>query len=301
MRPVRGSLSTVLTVCAPLPALILGVVAMRQLGVSTRAWSINLAATAVGMLIWALVRRLPPPSRPATRAFLTAASLIAILLPFAAAGMLGVHRWIAVAGLRLHASAIVAPLIILAVAAAASRTTALPLAIGAAGVMILALQPDAAQATSLAAACAVVLVLAPMKPVRQLLSVVVLTAVSAVSFFRHDPLPPVAHVEGIFGVVSSGGVGWAVLATVALLLLAVPFFVAWHRHRRVMALAAGVYVAMTILAPAWGTFPVPVMGFGASPILGYFLALAVGTGGPSRTDGRNDAQTRNEPRNPLAA
>ena len=74
------------------------------------------------------------------------------------------------------------------------------------------------------------------------------------------------------------------MATAALLLLPVPFFAAWLRHRRATALALGVYVAMTLLAPAWGTFPVPVMGYGAAPILGYFIALVAGLGGPSRIE-----------------
>jgi cell division protein FtsW (lipid II flippase) len=258
---------------------------MRHLGVSAAAWSINIAATGFGLLIWFVGRRLPPPGRRATRALLTAASIATILLPFTSQGMLGVHRWVSVAGLRLHASAIAAPLLILCVAVAASHRIGLALAIGATGGIILALQPDAAQATSLAAACTVVFVHEGMRQRRQvLLGVALLLAVSVASFIRHDPLPPVAHVEGIFTAVASGGPAPAVMATVALLLLPVPFFVAWYRHRRSMALALGVYVAMTLLAPAWGTFPVPVMGYGASPILGYFIALVAGLGGPSRME-----------------
>jgi len=264
--------------------------AMRHLGVSKAAWSTNIAATALGLLLWFVLRRLPPPARPATRAFLTASSLAAILLPFASAGMDGVHRWISVAGLRLHAAAIAAPLIILCVAAAASHRMSTALAIGAAAGIILALQPDAAQATSLVAACAVVLVRARTKqPRRILLSVALLLVVSAASFVRRDPLPPVPHVEGIFAVVASQGPGPAVLATIALLLLPAPFFIAWYRHRRSIALALGAYVTMTLLAPAWGTFPVPIMGYGASPILGYFIALVVGVGGPSRLENVSEA------------
>lgn len=282
----RGTLGAGLPACAPLPALIIGLVTMRHLGVSTTAWWINIAATALGLLIWAAGHRLPPPGRPATRAFLTAASIVTILLPFASAGVLGVHRWVSVAGLRLHASAIAAPLIILCVAAAASRRISHALAISATGGIILALQPDAAQAISLAAGCAVVLVCMGTKQPRQVLAAVaLLLAVSVASFVRRDPLPPVAHVEGIFEVVASRGPGPAVMATVALLLLPVPFFVAWYRHRHTTALALGVYIVMTLLAPAWGTFPVPVMGYGASPILGYFIALVAGVGRPSRLDG----------------
>lgn len=249
----------------PLPALILGIMAMRDLGVGTSAWSINIAAAILGLVIRAIGRRLPAPERPTTQALLTGAVLAAILLPFAFEGMLGVHRWIPIAGLRLHAAAIVAPLIVACVAAAKAHRA---LAIGAAATLILALQPDAAQAVSLAAACAVVLARKPAH-------VAVLVAVAAISFVRPDPLPPLAHVEGIFSAVSSRGPAFAAMATVALLLLPLPFFIAWHRHRRVVALALGLYVTMTVLAPAWGTFPVPVMGYGASPILGYFIALAI--------------------------
>ena len=258
---------------------------MRQLGVSTTVWSINIAATAVGLLIWFVVRRLPPPTRPATHALLAAASIATILLPFASGGLLGVHRWISLAGLRLHASAIAAPLIILCVAAAASRRISSGLAIATTAAIVLALQPDAAQTVSVAAACAVVLLRARTQhPGKVAAGLAVLLAISVASFTRPDPLPPVPHVEGIFAVVASNGLGSAVMATAALLLLPLPFFAAWHRHRRITSLALGVYVAMTVLAPAWGTFPVPVMGYGASPILGYFIALAVGVGGPSRDD-----------------
>jgi hypothetical protein len=280
----RSALSAVLPACAPLPALIIGIVTMRHLGVSTSAWAINIAATAFGLLIWFIGRRLPPPRRPATRAVLAAAGIATILLPFASNGMLGVHRWVSVAGLRLHAAAIAAPLVLLCVAAAASHRVGRALAITAIAGIILALQPDAAQATSFAAACAVVVLIGAgtKQPRHVVATVALLLVVSAASFIRRDPLPPVAHVEEIFGVVASGGTGPAAVATAALLLLPMPFFVAWYRHRRPPALALGVYVAMTVLAPAWGTFPVPVMGYGASPILGYFIALVAGVGRPSR-------------------
>lgn len=258
---------------------------MRSLGVGAAVWSTNIAAAVCGLLVWFFGRRLPPPTRRASRVLLAAASIVSILLPFASEGMLGVHRWVSVAGFRLHASAIAAPLMILCVAAAASGRIISALAIGATGGMILALQPDAAQATSFGAACAVVLVHAGTRRRRTAWAgAALLLAVAIASFVRRDPLSPVSHVEGIFDVVASRGEGAAAIATVALLLLPVPFFVAWYRHRRSTALALGVYVLMTLLASAWGTFPVPVMGYGASPIVGYFISLVVGLGGPSRIE-----------------
>jgi hypothetical protein len=274
MDPRQRLLAAVLPACAPLPALIIGILAMRSLGVSTTAWAINIAATAFGLLLWLVTRRRPPVTRPATSALIAAAGIAAILLPFASQGMMGVHRWMTVAGLRLHASAIAAPLILWSVAAASNRFRS-ALAIAVTATAILALQPDAAQATSVAAACAVVLLCTSAKPAPGLPGVVLLLAVAAASFARPDPLPPVAHVEEIFAIVAAKGPGPAAMATLALLLLPLPFAVAWHRHRNPAALALGIYIALTVLAPAWGTFPVPVMGYGASPIVGYFIALAV--------------------------
>src|SRR5688572_1381864 len=179
----RGILTSALPACAPLPALIIGIVGMRQLGVSTTAWAVNIAATILGVLIWTIVRRVPPPARRGSRVFLTAATLAAILLPFASEGMLGVYRWVPVGGLRLHASAIVAPLIVLCVAAAASHGIGGALAISTTCAIILALQPDAAQATSFAAAAAVVLIGKRKKHMHKvLLSVALLLAVSGASF-----------------------------------------------------------------------------------------------------------------------
>ncbi len=274
-----GAFRVALPSCAPLPALIIGIVAMWRIGVSTMAWSTNVVATILGLLIWSFGRRLPPPTRRRTRACLTAACFAAILLPFASDGILGVYRWVRIAGLRLHASAIVGPLIILCVAATVPQGITAALAIGVTAATIVALQPDTAQTISLAAACGVVLTGTRVMQMRKMLrSLVLLGAISVISFFRHDPLRPVAHVEQIFGIVTSTGVGSSLLATVALLLLPAPFFAAWYWHRRPVTLALGVYIASTVLASAWGTFPVPVMGYGASPILGYFIALTVGLG-----------------------
>lgn len=275
----------VLVTCAPLPALVAGIVAMRQLGVATHALLTNAGAAVLGIVIWTVGRRVQPPTRRAALAVLTVLPLVAILLPFAGEGVLGVYRWVPAAGLRLHASAIVAPLIISCVAATVSHRTAASLAIAVTGAVILAVQPDAAQTVSVAAACIVLFVLAGTKPSRSaLLSAALLFAVSMVSFLRPDPLLPVAHVEEIFRVVASRGPGWTAMAIVALALLPAPFFAAWHEQRRPIALALGVYVVMTLFAPVWGTFPVPVMGYGASPILGYFIALAVALGDPSRLE-----------------
>lgn len=281
----RNLLSALFVASAALPALLIGIITMRHLGVGAIAWAVNVGAMTVGVAVWLVGRGLPTPRWPTTILTVAIASIVAIVLPFASDGLLGVYRWIPLGALRLHASGIVAPLIILCVAATTSRRVGGAVLVSSIATLILAIQPDAAQATSLAAACAVVIGGSPTTKLRQILQgLALLLAVSATSFFRHDPLPPVAHVEEIFSLAASRGSIRAVMATAALALLPLPFFITWYRHRRVVALAIGVYVALTVLAPAWGTYPVPIMGSGASPILGYFIALVAAIGQPSHIE-----------------
>ncbi|HEY0160902.1 MAG TPA: hypothetical protein VGF28_26700 [Thermoanaerobaculia bacterium] len=260
-----------LSLCAPLPALLLGVVTMRQLGVGTSAWAMNLAACVAGLLLFALVRS---SSFRASSYFASAASIAAIVATFFSRDVDGVHRWLFLGGFALHAASVVAPLLIGAVATPPRRYLAIVVA--AATALLLALQPDASQATSFAAACAVLLAFDPKlgRGVRAG-AVVALAVCAVVSLLRPDPLDPVRHVEGIFDAVSARGPTWTLLAAIALVLLPLPFFVAWKRRRDPLAAALGVYVALVTLAAFWGTFPVPVMGYGVSPILGYFIALAL--------------------------
>jgi hypothetical protein len=271
---VRSSaLPDLLSVCAPIPALILGVLTMRDAGVPASAWAMNLAACAVGLVLFAVVRYSAWFTSRSGWYWITIGSVTAILATFAFSGSDGVHRWVFLGGFGLHASAIVAPLIIACVATAPSGSLAV--ATAAATALILALQPDAAQSTSLAAGCGVLLARDPRLGSRARAgALVALIGCSLLSFLRADPLMPVRHVEGIFEVVSARGPAWALMATVALLLLPAPFFFTRARSREIVTLALGVYVALVTMAPAWGTFPVPIMGYGVSPILGYFIALA---------------------------
>jgi cell division protein FtsW (lipid II flippase) len=260
--------------CAPIPALILGITAMRQAGVPTAVWLTNVAAACAGLLLVVVWRR-PRSARTRTQLTIAAAAIAAILLPFVSGGMMGVHRWVSVGGFSLQSSAIVAPLIVTCIAAIARWHTVGAIAIAVLTTSILALQPDAAQATSFAVACSVLLAFDIERRRRQVIIGVALLLIAAMmSFTQQDRLPPVAHVEEIYALVASRGVAWAALGAAALLLLPLPFFALFARSRDRLTLALAAYVAMTVLAPFWDTFPVPVMGYGASHILGYFIALA---------------------------
>jgi hypothetical protein len=102
----------------------------------------------------------------------------------------------------------------------------------------------------------------------------VIAALAAWAWARVDPLPPVPYVEGIVGLARQSGPAWMVASLAALALLPLPFFVGPFSGHPAVARALGAYLCICILAPLFGNFPVPLVGFGLSPIVGYFIALA---------------------------
>jgi hypothetical protein len=265
--------ATLLCLLAPLPALLLGVLVMRASGVPAALWGQNAAAWAAGALLCLGVGRTrssPSRERWAEVAVVLAGAALAATL--VAPGVQGVHRWVKLGPVRLHAAAVLLPLLLAALPALARVRGWWASALVAAGVALaLFLQPDAAQATAFAAGAVVLLLPGAGGRLPRLAGLLPLPLLAGLAWLRRDPLAPVPHVEEIVGLAAGLGAGWGVAAVAALALLPVPFLVAGRGGGSRLGLALGAYVAVTCLAPLAGSFPVPVMGYGVSPVLGYLL------------------------------
>lgn len=265
-----------LLLLAPVPALLLGVLVMRASGVPAGLWGQNLAAWAAGVLAClALGRARTSPARARWAGVVAVLAVGALAATLIDPGVQGVHRWVKLGPVRLHAAAVLLPLLLAALAALA-RARGWWAAAGIAAVVALALllQPDAAQATAFAAGATVLLLPGAGKSPPRLAGLLPLPLLAVLASLRRDPVAPVPHVEGILGLAAGLGAGWGVAAVAALALLPVPFLLAGRGAGSRAGLALGAYVAVTLLAPLAGSFPVPVMGYGVSPVLGYLLGAA---------------------------
>ena len=270
-----------LPLLAPLPALVLGALLMHRHAVSPFVWGQNLVAGLVLTAVCAGLSVLPlPPSKNLWPRLGAALAFVLLLATFADAGSEGVHRWVRFGSLRFHAAAICLPLLILALgkiglSPGVMSPAWLPPLLGAGATALLALQPDAAQATAFAGALLVLLFRHP-HPTWAVWSAVLLSVGCTVwAWTRPDPLLPVRHVEGIVGLAAQSGVLWLLASLLSLALLPLPFLVARCRNSSLSftALALGVYFCLQMIMPWFGFFPVPLLGFGLSPIIGYFGAL----------------------------
>ena len=265
--PTRSAL---LYLLAPLPALVLGVLVMRRSDVSAAAWGQNIAACAIGLLLCLALARARRGQRSGTGLYvLGGVALGCIAATLLSPGLDDVHRWVRLGPVRLHVAAIVLPLMVYVLAGFehAGRWIA-PAVLALAAALVLFAQPDAAQATAFAAAAVIVLLPRPLR-------LVPVIALAAATWLRRDPLVEVAHVEGIVGLAGQLGTGWMIAALASLLLLPAPFLAATGEVDVRLPRALGAYIAVTLLAAWAGAFPVPVLGQGASPILGYLVAAGL--------------------------
>ncbi len=141
-------------------------------------------------------------------------------------------------------------------------------------------QPDAAQATAVAVGLAPILSCRGMvKRVVGLPALLILAGAAMLAWFRLDHLPPVPHVEGILELARGQG---ALLLLGALLTLGLALLpLAWPIRggdptTRALAAGAGLYFCGSVGSTFAGSFPVPLLGTGAAPVLGWFsLAFAL--------------------------
>jgi hypothetical protein len=272
---------------APLPALACGIVVMLLHGGGSGRAAVNVAAGIVGSLAVIACSRRGRSKRRSDVAWPVAAAVALLLigLTFAMPDQDGVHRWMEVGPVRLHASLLVAPQAVATVYVLGRRGYWRAAASLVAAVQVLhVLQPDAAQATGVAAAVAVLAwALRHEDDARPRPAAAVGLVGAAFAWMVPDPLRGVADVEGVFGLAFDQHPALGAAAVAAAATLTTPFMLDRRRsgargHAPTpgpptpIALAIGGYVAGVLLATQVGEFPVLVLGHGASTVLGYYSA-----------------------------
>jgi hypothetical protein len=103
-------------------------------------------------------------------------------------------------------------------------------------------------------------------------SLILTVAFLIMSWLFLDDLAPVPYVEDIIFLVADLGSVWFVLGILSLLLVLSPFF--YYGRKNIISLTLGVYFLMAMIVTLFGNFPLPIMGYGISPIIGYFIAIS---------------------------
>jgi cell division protein FtsW (lipid II flippase) len=250
-----------------------GALATAASGTPSALWARNLAAWMVGALAALAVSRAGPRLLP----FFLLAAPIALGATFFSPGQAGVHRWVSAGPLSLNAAMLLLPAAATALAASGG-TARWPWTPAFVCLGLLALQPDASQATAFGAAMVLIAALGAARTAAKGALIAAAGAAVAIAWLRPDPLQPVPEVEGIVELAAgvSPALAGLMLATLAAVALA-PVLGARPAPRevRIAGAALGLYLALCVVTTFLGAFPVPLAGIGVSPILGSWLAVGL--------------------------
>ncbi|MFT3811399.1 MAG: hypothetical protein QM698_15915 [Micropepsaceae bacterium] len=259
-----------LAMVAAVAATILGLGYMAMAGAPLRMLVINAAALLIGFALLALALAAVRHMRLATGA--VSLALGSALMGVTLFGLVveGASRWMAIAGFVIQPSLIIVP-VLLAYCARARDALSIT------GVMLaavaLALQPDRAMAGVVVMGLGVLaLTRADMKV---LTSLVVAVAAFVAALLQPDALPAMPYVDQI--IFTSFDVhmvaGLAVMAGLAWML--VPAIIGWigDPANGEAYLVFGAVWLTIIAAAVLGNYPTPLVGYGASAIIGYALSL----------------------------
>lgn len=259
-----------------LPSVIIGGIAMDVNNIPVMYYTLNISCLIIGWIIscFAIMIKVKTGKRGTYTIIIMGLILVLYELTVIDAGVDNVHRWLSLGPISLYVSSIFAPILIIGVWSILEKNKyLLARVITVIAAAILFLQPDASQLTSFAIPMMIIFFIKANKKVLTYFIIGILILFVVTSWIRLDSLPPVKYVEDIVGLVMDMGIIWSVLGIAALILQPIPFFIIPTSKYRIVSACLGLYYVIFIVSTFFGNFPVPLMGYGVSPIMGYLIAI----------------------------
>ncbi|WP_050726882.1 hypothetical protein [Vulgatibacter incomptus] len=280
------------TVLAPLPATAVGMSIAGAHGVPWSAYAPNLAAIVLGATCFHAARRVESERLSAWAPGLAALGILATLV---GPSIDGVHRWVSMGAMRLNMSLALAQLILFGLTAARHGSNRRAVLAALVAQIAHVVQPDAGQASALAAGALPVLL--DRSCANRTLGTVLALALGVLAgatWLRDDPLPAVEHVERILILAYLNGPLWVTAVVLAGAALLLPL-VTSARMSSAAVQATLSYIVASFVVAFVGSFPVPVFGAGAGPVLGWYALLTLAADGKPNRPSSRDSKWPAEP------
>lgn len=271
----RDYLLSVLPIAFPC---LLGIFAMHTNNISAAIWLRNISAILLlGITTFLFARYTRHDIKLNAKGTICIAILL-LLATFFEEGIEGVHRWVSISAVSLNVSMAVIPIAIFAIYHLLKSKELMFSVVGILSIsLILFFQPDASQLTGFAFAMLFCLFDKDNAKTTNTVSKILISGALAVltilSWKFLDEIQPVDYIEGILSML--GGVSSAlyIIGMLAVLLIPVPLLMFPFQNIKGLSVCIAVYYWAITFSTFWGNFPVPFMGYGLSPIIGYFIVL----------------------------
>ncbi len=256
-----------------LPAIATGVFAMYLNGVSPFIYLQNIICFLLLMVIYFFILKRNYRRIVDKPNLLIAISMMIMGLSFINGGVDGVHRWVSVGPMQLYVAAIVIPIIIINLGILLNENKLWMASVIIICVsMILTLQPDASMMSAFGVS-SIVLLWDKLNNYKRFIFLILISGLVLITWVFLDELEPVLYVEGILKMLIEMGALGVTLSVISLLVMLLPFFILAPEKNIRVPICFGVYLIIILVSNFFGNFPVPLIGYGISPIIGYFISI----------------------------
>lgn len=271
----RHILRCFLPLAVALPSVIVGAIAMKFHGIPQMIFGQNVACLIIAWLVTCVAISIKHKTKKSNSLIVMVfISLVIYLLTYIDGGIGGVHRWISIGPIRLYVSSILLPIFIVQLWTLFSvKSELLAIVITIIVSIMLFLQPDASQLTAFVVTMIIIIISKVNSSVLRHIITMLLVTLVILSWIFLDSLPAVPYVEEIVKMVYNMGILWFILGIASLALLPLPFILLAPKSFKLLYWCVGLYFIIVIISTWFGNFPVPLMGYGVSPIIGYFAAI----------------------------
>ena len=243
--------------------------------ISVAVWSQNIACLILmSFLSLIVMKRKCANSKSRYQKIVLPAILGLLILTFVNQGLEGVHRWISIGIVRINVAMIIMPLTLIELwNTFQTKDFWFGCGVALGIVLILFFQPDASQLAGFAIPVMIMLGRKTKSKIVRFSIYCIFSSFVVFSWIFSDNLPPVSYVENILDMVAGMGVVWLILGVISLVILPTPFLSFPPKNAKPVSRYIGCYYIIVIFSTLLGNFPVPLMGYGISPIIGYYLSL----------------------------
>ncbi|MGP1352517.1 MAG: hypothetical protein ACTS1Z_04280 [Parasphingopyxis sp.] len=260
---------TVAATIAGLAASLIGLIYLYGANAPATMMIVNVAAIIIGLLLAAAMRLTIRMTDRFLAACAVGASLVLLGTAFYGSAVEDARRWIAIGTFFVQTSLIFLPIVVIGFARNQSVWATFAVTVAA---LAMTVQPDRAMAGTLFVAVAVVVLIRPTMYGAAAAFVAMLAF--AATLFRPAALPAVPFVDHILWSAFDIHIGLGLLLWAGCAMLPCAIVFVRQTDRSAMHFAFAAYWTGLVTAAALGAYPTPLVGYGASAIIGYFLSVA---------------------------
>lgn len=262
----------------PFLAILLGMYTVYSMGIPVDVFYPNIFGFVLGIPIVLYLAPKWSDKKENLVVILSIISLFLFVAGFLFPGPRDVHRWLTLGPINVNIAMLVLPVVLFCLQQLVHEKKVLHGFVLFAFVgTILGFQPDAGQATAFGLAGVVIFCRNKLSIWLKLGSVLLAAVTIFLAWNRVDLLEPVEYVEEIIYMIASlGPIGIFSLIVVSILLFAPFVYMSFKRIETVRTLSVAfiVYLSASFLVTELGHYPVPIVGAGASAVVGWFLMLS---------------------------